>query len=138
MKIWQTPPTGPIARQRRVKGSAAFSVDEDQGAAGRAASAGPAQPLMAPGSILSVQEVGDPLDGKAKRAREHGEAVLDELASLQLGMIDGLVSEPGLRRLAALVDEAGPEIGDENLRDALGEIEVRAAVELAKLEKHRS
>jgi len=49
-------------------------------------------------------------------------------------MLDGEISEPGLRRLATLVREQRESADDPGLQAVLEQIEARAAVELAKLE----
>ena len=70
-----------------------------------------------------------------RRAIRHGHSLLDELRELQLGMVDGRVSEGTLRRLAGLVDGLRPSAADARLAAVLDAIELRAAVELAKLRR---
>jgi hypothetical protein len=56
-----------------------------------------------------------------------------ELRELQIGLVEGWVCEGTLRRLAGLLDGLRPAIEDPNLDELLDELELRAAVELAKL-----
>ena len=57
---------------------------------------------------------------------------LDELHELRIGLIDGWVSEAQLRRLADTLAVVRAPIEDPGLESVLEEVEVRAAVELAK------
>lgn len=65
-----------------------------------------------------------------RQARRHGKAMLEALAGLQLGMLDGNPT-PILAQLAELA-KAAPEAADPVLRLILREINIRAAVELAR------
>lgn len=59
--------------------------------------------------------------------------MLDELERLRLAMVEGWVPETALRRLAVLADDrAGERDGDAPLDGILQDVEVRAAVEVAK------
>ncbi len=60
--------------------------------------------------------------------------MLDELTELQVGLAQGWVSEETLKRVSHLLNRPRPNVDDEALNQVLAEIEVRAAVELAKLE----
>lgn len=93
-----------------------------------------ATPLAALGSLLAIQEAPDPTSGR-KRAVLHGDTLLDELKELQIGLVQGWVSEDKLRGLAHMLDRPRPAIDDPELSQVLDDIELRAAVELAKLER---
>lgn len=97
--------------------------------------AGPAAPLAAPDAILSLQEV--TADGAgSRRAVERAHDMLDELEKLRLAMIEGWLPETALRRLADLVDDRDPESGDDpRLEGVVQDVEVRAAVEIAKRDR---
>lgn len=138
MKITDNRPVAPPSRRRGVDrtqsgGNGAFAPEMRPGPAGPA----PATPLTALGAILAAQEVEDP-GVDARRAVEHGHRVLDELQELHLALIDGWLSEDQLHRLAVVVEEARPDADDPDLASVLDDIELRAGVELAKLERHRS
>ncbi len=106
---------------------------------GASATAGPAGsgPLAALGSLLAVQEVPDATSGR-RRAARHGDMLLDELKELQIGLVQGWVPEDTLRSLAHMLDRPRPTIDDPDLEMVLDEIELRAAVELAKFDRERS
>ena len=139
MKIAQTRSNLPANRRRKAgsDGAAASSdrfashFQADSAAASRPAAAAP---LAALSSLLSIQEVSDMADDR-RRAVLHGNDLLDELRDLQIGLVQGSIPEELLRGIARLLDRPRPAIDDPALNQILGEIEVRAAVELAKLER---
>ena len=129
-------PAGATRRKEATRSSGSgFTVP-----AGRATGpSGPAPgaPLAAPGAVLSLQEVEEAPDGR-RRATERGHDMLDELENLRLAMVEGRVSDGALRRLASMVGSAGFEVDDDRLAGVLRDIEVRAAVEIAKREVDES
>ena len=84
-------------------------------------------------SLLSVQEVED-WDGGKKRALERGADLLDQLEELRTGLLLGRVPAARIQRLASRLKEQCQEHSDPRLSEIIAEIELRAAVELAKLE----
>ena len=116
--------------ERRSAG-AAFKMDQHElpsGAASGGASLGQVD------SLLALQEVSDSLtvDG---RARKRGEDLLDELEKLRLGLLAGTMPREQLVRLNRLLAEQREQVADPRLAAIVAEIELRAAVELAKLER---
>ena len=142
MKITQVGPGAPSGRSRKAEKADDASANQTfrshlgDGDSPTAKAAGPA-PLAALSSLLAVQEAPDPTDPK-KRAIRHGDALLDELKELQVGLIEGGVAEDTLRGLAHMLDQPRPEIDDPELNRVLDDIELRAAVELAKFERSSS
>jgi hypothetical protein len=67
-----------------------------------------------------------------RRALARGRNLLDELDQIRLGLLDGGVPEAALRRLAGLLGGDRSAAADARLDAVLDEIELRAAVELAK------
>lgn len=100
----------------------------------RAAAAAGLAPLTSLGAVLAVQAVDDPLAGR-RRARERGEQLLDALDELRLALIEGRLPARKLGALQQLVSEQRGRGDDPKLDAVLDEIELRAAVELAKLER---
>ncbi len=119
----------------RRSGEAGFAERFGGGrpAGGAAAAAGLA-PLTSLGAVLAVQAVEDPLTGR-RRARERGERLLDALEELRLALIDGRLPAARLGALQHLLREQRERADDPRLAAVLDEIELRAAVELAKLER---
>ncbi len=83
-------------------------------------------------ALLALQEVADDPGGR-DRGRRHGEALLEQLDDLHLGLLSGRMSRDALERLSAMVTAKRGQVDDPRLAGILDEIEVRAVVELAKL-----
>lgn len=83
-------------------------------------------------ALLALQEVPDALVGRA-RAQRWGEALLDRLDALRLAILTGSLRRVDLERLTRIVAEQRDLVDDPRLAGVLDEIELRAAVELAKL-----
>jgi len=107
--------------------------------AGKGADAvGAAAPAHAVGAIFGAQEVEDSTQSPSNgRAKQRANDMLDKLDALRAGLLSGTMSRGALMDLAQMV-RAKPEAGaDPRLKEILGEIELRAAVELAKLDMTR-
>jgi hypothetical protein len=90
-------------------------------------------PIGALDSILMLQGLDDSVDGRSKAAA-HGEALLDMLDQVRDGLLAGGVPRATLNRLANAVTRRHDQFNDPRLQGVLDEIELRAHVELAKLE----
>lgn len=71
------------------------------------------------------------IDGRA-RAYDHAEALLQRLDGLRLALLDGAISDAALQKLAGDMDGEKYNTNDPLLDELVAEIELRAAVELAK------
>jgi Class II flagellar assembly regulator len=119
-----------VSRRSGRGGECSAASDGHVSARPTAASGIPATtPLVALDDVLAAQEMTDP----TQESRRGQSCPLDELHQLQLGMVEGWVSEGTLRRLAGLVDRLRPALTHPDLDAVLDEIELRAAIELAKL-----
>ena len=94
--------------------------------------AGPG-PIAALDSILMLQGMDDTTQGKSK-SQAHGEQLLDLLDSVRDGLLAGGIPRATLNKLAAAVTRRHDSFADPKLQDVLDQIELRAHVELAKLE----
>ncbi len=83
-------------------------------------------------ALLALQEVSEDPGGR-NRGRRRGEELLDSLDELRYGLLAGSLSLGAIERLAAMVAAKRGQVDDPRLVRVLDEIEVRAAVELAKL-----
>jgi hypothetical protein len=81
-------------------------------------------------AVLALQGLPDAAE-RRRRAVRHGHALLDGLEALRLALLDGSLSSATLRQLA----ERREPLGEPRLDAVLAEIELRAAVEVAKLER---
>jgi hypothetical protein len=84
-------------------------------------------------ALMALQEVPD-ATAERKRAVARGDRLLDRLDDLRRGLLLGRMSQEKLAELARLAGESSAQTADPALRDVLQEIELRARVELAKLE----
>jgi hypothetical protein len=117
----------------RVAGG--FSLGQASGAE-EAAQARPAAGLTGVASIdalLALQSVGGPLE-RRRRAVGRAGRILDVLDDVKVALLDGEVSPDALDRLVVAVREERDDTEDTRLEGVLDEIEMRAAVEMAKLE----
>ena len=94
--------------------------------------AGPG-PIAALDSILTLQGMEDSTDGRSKGLK-HGEQLLDMLDQVRDGLLAGGIPRATLNRLANAVTKRHEGFADPALQSVLDEIELRAHVELAKLE----
>ena len=98
----------------------------------------PADAVTATGTVeglLAFQEVEDPTSGLRRRAWRRGLELLDRLDELKLGIVNGSFSSQRLADLAQLARSGRLATQDPGLEQVLGEIELRAAVEIAKLQR---
>ena len=121
--------------RRKAPGSSAsssFAVSEtSESPAGIVAGPGP---IAALDSILMLQGMDDSTDGRSK-GLARGEQLLDLLDSVRDGLLAGGIPRATLNRLAAAVTKRHDTFADPKLQDVLDQIELRAHVELAKLEQ---
>jgi hypothetical protein len=83
-------------------------------------------------ALLALQDIGGPLERRKRAVRRAGR-ILDVLDEVKIALLDGGVSSQSLQRLTRAVREEQASVDDPALSRLLGEIELRAAVELAKL-----
>lgn len=102
---------------------------------GDASGAGPVSGAGALGQVdalLSLQEVGNETDAN-RQGQRRGQELLDRLDELRLALLTGRLSVAVVERLASLVAARRAHVRDPRLAEILADIELRAAVELAKL-----
>jgi hypothetical protein len=133
MRVDGNRPIRPAATRRDDKSGVgtAGSFAEVLGAEPAAAPAAVA-PIGCLGALFALQEVPD-ATARRRRALARATKMLDRLDNLQLGLLDGAIDPASLADLAASARSAREETGDPALQGVLDEIELRAAVELAKL-----
>jgi hypothetical protein len=91
-----------------------------------------ASPIGSLGALFALQEVADPT-ARRRKAVARATRLLDRLGDLQLGLLDGAIDPQSLADLASTARAAREATNDPDLQQILDEIELRAAVELAKL-----
>ncbi len=123
--------TGAVRRKTTTGSSGGFTVSDNHEPQG-AIVAGPG-PIAALDSILMLQGLDDSTDGRAK-GQAHGEQLLNLLDAVRDGLLAGGIPRSTLNKLAAAVTRRHDAFADPQLQDVLDQIELRAHVELAKLE----
>jgi len=136
MKI---PVTGPgrstqirrTGKTERTRGGRAFASHlEATASAGATAKVTPA----AVDGLLALQEVGD-ATSEASRAKASAQGLLDQLDELRHALLVGTIDPAKLRELQDRVRAERIKVTDPKLAGILDEIELRAAVELAKYQE---
>ena len=118
---------------RRVSSGTGFSLPDTEAAT----------PLQKPPAVsgatgldalLALQSV-DMTVERRKKATQRGRTILDLLDALKLGVLDGTLNPAMLDSLSSAVGSAREATDDPTLEGILDEIELRAEVELAKLQR---
>lgn len=87
-------------------------------------------------ALMALQGVED-VTQRRRRAVRRGAGLLDRLEELKLALLSDQAGAPALARLAHAVGEDRPEDDDPRLKSVLDQIDLRAAVELAKAQASR-
>ena len=135
MKITDTRSVGTTALRRSGRsesGKGDFARALDGEPATQASKLSVSTPVGVVDSLLALQEVNP--DETRRAVQRHAEDVLDELDELRHGLLVGTLSRSQLRRLKSLITARRASVDDPRLAEILDEIELRAAVELAKYE----
>jgi hypothetical protein len=122
------------AAQPTSGGGFAAALHEESVAANGHGAVGGSVGLSGVSTVLALQSAPDSTERRARqRAVQRGDAMLDELEQIRLGLLLGAVPRGRLEQLAQLVRARREQVDDPRLTAILDEIELRAAVELAKL-----
>jgi hypothetical protein len=84
-------------------------------------------------ALLALQGVASPA-GERQKAVRRGRDMLDALDEIRCGLLEGAVNESTLRRLSTLANTQREDFVDPGLSQVLDDIDLRARVELAKLQ----
>ncbi|AWN38324.1 flagellar assembly protein FliX [Methylobacterium radiodurans] len=125
------------ATTRRAEGAARFNLEAHAGAARAGATAGTAGAATLAGldAVLMLQTEADTPQERRRRSVRRGHDLLDGLDRLKAALLGGRVAAQDLRAIAGRLAERSSASGDPRLDGLMAEIELRAAVELAKLER---
>lgn len=112
----------------------AAALHEESAATGGSGAVGGTVGLSGVSTVLALQGAPDSTERRARqRALQRGDAMLDDLEQIRLGLLLGSIPRTRLEQLAQLVRARREQVDDPRLMAILDEIELRAAVELAKL-----
>jgi hypothetical protein len=89
---------------------------------------------VAAAAIDPTRGVRDATDHSGGRSKKRAEDMLDRLDEIRLGLLAGNIPRERLEALDRLVQEQRLQVADPRLSEILDEIELRARVELAKLD----
>ncbi|MEQ9640476.1 MAG: flagellar assembly protein FliX [Alphaproteobacteria bacterium] len=126
--------TGPKRAGRAGAGGGVFRLHDDAEATRATGSAAPAQPVSDVNALLALQELPDATEGRSAGLKRGGE-LLDMLDQMRHALLVGRMPEAQLKRLLTMVRARADAPMEAGLRDVLGDIELRAAVELAKFQQ---
>ena len=110
-----------------------FVTEEVQEARSAATLTG-AAPIAAVDTILALQGIEDSAEDR-RRGVQHGDDLLTLLDEVRDGLLAGGIPRHILNRLATAISKRRENFADPKLQNVLDEIELRARVELAKLEQ---
>lgn len=137
MKV-EGPSSTTQAAHRRAAGLAApgFALPMDNAQnASMAQRANATANIVNVGALLSLQELPETKEEKRKRATRRANDLLDLLDDIKVSTLSGNVNTGQLLQLKNALSNKSDEIDDPKLQQILEEIELRAEVELAKLER---
>ncbi len=139
MKV--TGPSGPSSAHgaRPARASGGFSVPSAGPAAGSSATTSTSAPASVANvsALMALQGVEDATE-RRRRAIRRGGGLLDRLEELKLALLMGEAGDGALDRLTRTLREERPVDADAGLNNLLDQIDLRAAVELAKADLRRS
>ncbi|TPW01897.1 MAG: flagellar assembly regulator FliX, class II [bacterium] len=139
MKV--TGPSGPAPAQgsRASRASAGFSVPSQGSPSPATATTSASAPSAVTdvSALMALQGVDDATE-RRRRAIRRGGGLLDRLEELKLALLMGEAGEGALDRLTRTLREERPVDADAELNNLLDQIDLRAAVELAKADLRRS
>jgi hypothetical protein len=97
-----------------------------------------AAPIADVGALIAAQAADDPAERKSRqRMQDRAGKVLDALESVQRGLINGQLSVTQLENISRSMAERREKINDPRLLGIMDDVDLRAQVELAKLEMAR-
>lgn len=139
MKVNGPSGAAPTGGQRPVRSAGGFSMPQASGAAPASASqaAAPASAVADLSALMALQGV-ETATERRRRAIRRGGTLLDRLDELKIAMLSGEAGEGALERLGRTLREERPKDEDAGLTGLLEQIDLRAAVELAKAEVRRN
>ncbi len=108
----------------------AFDGAEEVAEPASVSQAAPTNPLN---PMLALQEMPEE-EFLLKQAVRQGKSMIDALEDIRYGLLGGTLPISTLARLEGLVQQQRATTSDPRLQSILDDIELRAAVELAKLE----
>ena len=129
------PPQGP--RANRAAGGFAVATTGPSVSANATTATSGVGGVADVSALMALQGVEDPMERRRKAIRRGG-GLLDRLDELKLALLQGEAGEAALDRLTRTLREERSQEPDPALNALLDQIDLRAAVELAKADLRRS
>lgn len=124
------------AAARKAGSGSGFSLPDVGGAVSPGAATG-ARAMTDVSSLLALQTVAAPEPATVRRGRmvKRGRRLLDILDDVKVSLLDGSCDALTLEKLESAIVEAREQTDDSGLEAVLDAVELRARVELAKLQR---
>lgn len=122
----------PAAGPRRASGGG-FAVVDGAAAPGVRTASGP-RAVASLDALMALQAFQDPTE-RRRKAVKRGRSLLDALDEIKIGVLGGTLDASAMTRLRTVAEAMGETTGDDRLDAVLAEIDLRAAVELAKFSR---
>ncbi len=139
MKVTGTIPTGAPSGRPAARSGGGFAVTQAGASAPAAAATAASGPAGVAGmsALMALQGVEDAVE-RRRRAVRRGSGLLDRLDDLKMALLSGQDGEGALSGLRRTLAESRPDDDHAPLNALLDQIDLRAAVELAKAHVRRS
>lgn len=139
MKVHGPSGAAPASGARSARSASGFSLGQTGGAAPAASAqaAAPTAGVSDVSALMALQGV-ETATERRRRAVRRGGTLLDRLDELKIALLSGEAGEGALERLGRTLREERPDDADPDLTGLLEQIDLRAAVELAKAEVRRN
>lgn len=139
MKVTGTTPVSPATGRPAARSAGGFAVSQGAGAspASAATAAGAVGGIADVSALMALQGVEDAVE-RRRRAVRRGSGLLDRLDELKLALLSDQDGEGALSGLRRTLAESRPDDDHAPLNALLDQIDLRAAVELAKAQVRRS
>lgn len=141
MKITETGPLGGSSKTKKARksgdsGFAGFlSAAEEAAEAEIATRAGGTAPVGNVTALLALQEI-SPEEGRRRQVMQQGHSSLDALDDLRREILIGRLDQATVGKMQRQLDALkSADTEDPHLKAIIGDIELRLAVEIAKLER---
>ena len=139
MKVTGPSVPSPTSGSRAARAGGSFSMPSAGSTAPASATTSAAAPSAVTdvSALMALQGVEDVTE-RRRRAIRRGGGLLDRLDELKLALLAGEAGDGALERLTRTLREERPADADAELNSLLDQIDLRAAVELAKADLRRS
>jgi hypothetical protein len=131
----KTQKTGKANKSKKSKGSEGSFGDFIASAPKEAAQTKVTQSIVAVDALLAVQGAEDPTERASRgKMRQRAETILDGLDEIRSKMLQGSLTVGDMVGIADVVASHREKISDPKMTDLMDEIDLRAQVELAKMQ----